>query len=79
MEGGQLPSPREGLRATLIGEILFVTGGLDDDGNNYLTSILSWDPVAESWQQVGDLAGELAVARGYHAAVAVPKSVIGTC
>ena len=69
VEGGQLPSPREGLRATLIGEILFVTGGLD---GNYLTSILSWDPVAESWQKAGDLA----VGRAHHAAVAVPTSLL---
>ena len=72
VEGGQLPSPRWGLRATVVGDILFVTGGWD---GGYLTSILSWDPVAESWQQ----AGNLAVARYYHAAVAVPKSVIGAC
>ena len=71
MEGGELPNPRFGLRATLVGDILFVTGGLDDD---YLTSILSWDPVAESWQAAGDLA----VARAFHVAVAVPDSLI-TC
>ena len=73
MEGGQLPSPRGGLRAASVDGVLYVTGGYD--GDNRLTSILSWDPVAESWQQ----AGELDVARDYHAAVAVPKSVIGTC
>ena len=71
MEGGELPNSRFGLRATLVGDILFVTGGLDDD---YLTSILSWDPVAESWLAAGDLA----VARAFHAAVAVPDSLI-TC
>ena len=74
VEGGQLPAPRSGLRATLVGETLFLTGGLDDNGAS-LTSILSWDPVAESWQQ----AGELAVARRAHAAVAIPKSVMGAC
>ena len=73
VEGGRLPSPRTGLRATFIDDIFFVTGGYD--GANYLTSILSWDPVAESWQHAGDLA----VARDDHAAVAVPKSVIGAC
>ena len=72
VEGGQLPSAQIGLRATLVGEILFVSGGYD---GNYLTSILSWDPVAESWQPAGDLV----VARSYHAAVAIPKSVIGAC
>ena len=70
VEGGQLPSPRLGLRATSIGDILFISGGYD--GNNDLTSILSWDPVAESWQPAGDLA----VVRAYHAAVAVPTSLV---
>ena len=69
VEGGQLPEPRSGPRATSVGEILFVTGGYD---GNDLTSILSWDPVAESWQQAGDLA----VARFDHAAVAVPTSLV---
>ena len=69
VEGGELPSPRWILRATLVGDILFVTGGY---GNGYFTSILSWDPVAESWQS----AGELAVGRYEHAAVAVPTSTV---
>ena len=73
VEGGQLPSPRHGLWASVVGDLLFVTGGYD--GDNALTSILSWNPVAESWQP----AGELAVARNHHATVAVPKSVIGEC
>ena len=72
MEGGQLPEPRYGLRATSVGEILFVTGGEDGTTYNDLTSILSWDPVAESWQQAGDLA----VGRFDHAAVAVPTSLV---
>ena len=71
VEGGQLPSPRSGLRATSVGDVLFVTGGYDD-GNNLLTWILSWDPVAESWQPAGDLA----VGRAGHAAVAVPTSLV---
>ena len=71
VEGGELLSPRSDLRATLVGDILFVTGGWDEDFNA-LTSILSWDPVAESWQA----AGNLAVARVYHAAVALPSSLV---
>ena len=71
VEGGELPSPRWILRATLVGDTLFVTGGVD---YNYFTSILSWDPVTESWQAAGDLA----VGRYEHAAVAVPDSLI-TC
>ena len=69
VEGGELPSARSGLRAAMVGDVLHVTGGWDV---NDLTSILAWDPVAESWQD----AGELNVARNYHAAVAVPDSII---
>ena len=54
----------------MVGDVLFLTGGVDE--NNVLTSILSWDPVAESWQPAGDLA----VARYSIAAVAVPTSLI---
>ena len=71
MEGGELPSPRFGLQATLVGDILLVTGGYDAVYND-LTSILSWDPVTESWQAAGDLA----VARSDHVAVAVPELLI---
>ena len=71
VEGGELPSARSGLRAAMVGDVLHVTGGFDDD-NNKLTSILAWDPVAESWQD----AGRLNVARDGHAAVAVPDSII---
>ena len=77
VEGGELPSPRSGLRATLVDDLLFVTGGQQDDEHNpttknYLTSILSWDPVAESWAA----AGKLNVGRDYHAAVALPSSLV---
>ena len=70
VEGGELPTARAGLRATLVDDVLFVTGGLYD--GNDLASVLSWDLVAESWQAVG----ELARARDHHAAVAVPASTI---
>ena len=73
VEGGELPQPRWGPRATLVGDVLYVTGGFDRNGGyNILTSILSWNPVTESWQAAGDLA----VARGEHAAVAVPTSTV---
>ena len=71
VEGGQLPSPRVELRATSVGAILFATGGWD--GNNDLTSLLSWDPVAELWQPAR---GDLVVARESHAVVAVPTSLV---
>ena len=69
VEGGELPSPRSGLRAAMVGDVLHVTGGYD---GNDLTSILAWDPDTESWQD----AGELHVGRAFHAAVAVPDSII---
>ena len=73
VEGGELPSPRSGLRAALVGDLLFVTGGFYyDDGDHDLTSILSWDPVGETWKAAGDLA----VGRFYHAAVALPSSLV---
>ena len=71
VEGGELLSPRSNLRATLVEGILFVTGGWDEDFNA-LTSILSWDSVAECWQAAGDLA----VPRVYHAAVAISLSLV---
>ena len=70
MESGQLPSGIEGLRAAMVDNVLFVTGGVDDHID--LTSILSWDPTNESWQAAGDLA----VARSWHAAVSVSSSLI---
>ena len=69
VEGGDLPSPRCRLRAAMVGDVLHVTGGYD---GNILTSILAWDPDTESWQD----AGELNVGRHFHAAVAVPDSII---
>ena len=69
VEGGELPSPRHGLRATVVGDSLYVTGGYD---GNYLTSVLSWNPAGETWQEVGNLA----VGRYRHAAVAVPEAFV---
>ena len=77
--GGELPTPRWGLKAAMVGDILYVTGGRDRDldtvkktKRNDLTSILAWDPVSESWKA----AGNLNVARSDHAAVAIPGSMI---
>ena len=71
VEGGELPEPRHGLRAATVDNVLFITGGQDENYNN-LAEILSWDPLAESWQKVGDLK----LGRGFHAAVAIPSSII---
>ena len=74
VESGQLPIPRYSLRAALVENIIFVTGGWDDKGYHFSisSSILSWDPFSESWQE----AGNLAAGRSSHAAVAVPSSII---
>ena len=72
METGKLPSPRYNLRAVLVDNTIFVTGGVDYPDFNHSTSILSWDPSTESWQ----LAGYLAVWREAHAAVAIPSSIV---
>ena len=69
VKGGELPSARAGLRAAMVGDVLHVTGGGDD---NVLTSILAWDPDTEAWQD----AGELNVGRRGHAAVAIPDSIV---
>ena len=66
---GELPSPRMGLRAVVMDNTLYVTGGYNGE---WFTSVLSWDPSTESWQPAGDLA----VARHSHAAVAVPSTII---
>ena len=70
VESGNLPTEREYLRAAVIDNVIYVTGGEDD--NNYFTSILAWDSSTESWQHVGNLT----VGRTGHAAVAVPHSMI---
>ena len=70
METGQLPTPRIGLRAAVVDNHIYVTGGLDSQHN--LAEILRWDPSTESWQR----AGSFVVERYYHAAVAIPSSLI---
>ena len=70
VESGKLPQPRRALRAAMVDNVLYVTGGYD--GVIRLTSILSWDPTNESWQP----AGNLTVGRYSHAAVAVSSSMI---
>ena len=50
---GDLPLARRGLRAAVVENVLFVSGGSDSD--DYLTAILSWDPLQEKWTHAGDL------------------------
>ena len=69
VEGGDLPTPRRGLRATVVEDALFVSGGMNSNWN-VLSSVLLWNPAGQTWQEVGNLA----VGRDFHAAVAVPAS-----
>ena len=73
VEGGELPSARDGLRAAMVGDVLHVTGGFD---GNYLTSILAWDPDTESWTGA---ARDLAAPRYLHAAVAITGTIDIKC
>ena len=70
VETGELPSARIGLKAAVVENVLFVSGGWD--GYDYLTKILSWDPLQEKWTHAGDLK----VARCFHAVVAIPSNAI---
>jgi len=70
VEGGELPTPRIDLRVTVVNNVLYITGGSGEDKR--LTSVLSWDPAGQTWQEVGNLT----VARDQHAAVAVSTSFI---
>ena len=72
VEGGGLPGSRVGLRATVVNNILYVTGGRGDRDKVDTTSILSWNPTNEFWQTVGTLF----VTRYNHAAVAVSSSIL---
>ena len=49
----------------MVENVLFVSGGS-------LKEILSWDPLQEKWTHAGDLK----VARIYHAVVAIPSNAI---
>ena len=69
---GPLPTPRYELRATVIENYIYVTGGHHDGDLNDLTEVLRWDPSSESWQLVGNLG----FGRYDHAVVAIPSSII---
>ena len=78
VEGGELPSARQGLRAAMVGDVLYVTGGYGtgDYDTEALTSILAWDPDTESWTGA---ARDLAVPRYLHAAVAITGTIDIKC
>ena len=75
LEGGELPSARFGLRAALVGDLLYVFGGYEDEEDNperLISNILYWDQVAQTWQE----AGNLSKPRAYSAVVSISSSVI---
>ena len=69
VETGDLPSARDVLEATVVENIVYVSGGKAGES---FTAILSWDPVQEKWTHAGDLK----VARYLHAVVAVPSNAV---
>merc|ERR1712130_344962 len=74
-ETSQLPTEgRQGLRAAVIDNTLYVLGGYHNTNHvhHYITDVLRWDPSNESWQHVGDIN----TARGSHAVVKIPSSII---
>ena len=73
-ETGQLPKGRDQLKAVVIQNNVYVTGGNWYEGvdPNSLAEILRWDPSTDSWQQVGNLTK----ARKSHAAVTIPSAFI---
>ena len=75
---GNLPLPRSGLRATLVDDTLYVTGGYyahrfgeaeEENDFEMVRAVHAWDPVGETWRRVG----MTKVERDGHAAVAVPR------
>ena len=70
-EAGLLPSPRAGLRAAKVGELLHVTGGYNDVSGD-MEEILTWDSVSESWS----VAGHMETARRYHGVTEVSLAVV---
>merc|ERR1711953_622875 len=48
VETGDLPTPRFFLKAAVIENVLYVSGGRNSDLDD-LTTILSWDPLQEKW------------------------------
>ena len=70
-EVGLLPSPRDSLRAGVLGQLLHVTGGSWEDG--VTGEVLLWDSISELWQGTE---GALVEARALHAVAKVPWAVM---
>ena len=48
VEGRELPSPRWSGQATVVGKILYLSGG--QDSGDILTTLLSRNPAGQDWQ-----------------------------
>ena len=72
VETGDLPSAREGLKAAVVGNVVYVSGGWNHGDNDIFTAILSWDPLQEKWTHAGDLK----MARARPGAVAIRSNTI---
>ena len=68
---GRLPSPRYGLRAAMVGDLLHVTGGYDPDSGD-MDEILAWDSVSETWS----VAGHMETGRENHGVTEVSLAVV---
>ena len=56
----------------MVENVLFVTGITGITDSDGLSAISSWDPLQEKWTHAGDLK----VARYWHAAVAIPSNAV---
>ena len=53
-EATHLDTPRYGLRAAKIGQVVYVTGGTRDDGSHFYDGkIQSWSPDHQTWTREG--------------------------
>ena len=64
-----LPSPRHVVYGATIGNVFYITGGTPTK-----TSVVSYDPESDSWQE----AGTLSLPRAHHGATAVPLDAMKT-
>jgi hypothetical protein len=72
LRAGLLPSPRRGLRGATLGNVFYVSGGVDGSTGKDLDAVLGWTEASNEWTP----AGTMATARRYHAVAAVPSTAL---